>query len=372
MLNVLYIYLHFDIWLKIMVNVGKQAIHWAFVYTLGWFIRLHRLHFTLGWSLLPLAVESEGLEWRLHPVTSQPWKGGQPQVSYGDMDVSENSGTPKSSISIGVFHYKPYILGYPYLWKHPCRPRLEVVFKHFFIVHPKELVNTLRLNKSYVNWVEPWPTVMMVKAGTQIYSYKEGRITLLIGVKLPQLPISFRPFIIGVNYNTISNDRMAHLVGSLRYPLKFSEWQTRLPNISCIWNGGTQKYKLYGYGLCKGKPTPKIAWNKVQYLHFRYTGIPEYVGWHLFRSGFLPPARHGAQLCRTWRKIRGRQKAFDVCLERCREYLVSKWVFPCIFIFIVCLLGCCFCCCCCCCSCSCSCSCFLVILLSCYFSSFSF
>ena len=27
------------------------------------------------------------------------------------MDVSENSGAPKSSILIGVFHYKPSILG---------------------------------------------------------------------------------------------------------------------------------------------------------------------------------------------------------------------------------------------------------------------
>ena len=34
------------------------------------------------------------------------------------MDVSENSGTPKSSILIG-FHYKPSIVGYPYFWKHP-------------------------------------------------------------------------------------------------------------------------------------------------------------------------------------------------------------------------------------------------------------
>ena len=34
--------------------------------------------------------------------------------------------------------------------------------------------------------------------------------------------------------------------------------------------GGTHLYKLYGYGLCKGKPTPKIAGYKVQYLHFRY------------------------------------------------------------------------------------------------------
>ena len=35
------------------------------------------------------------------------------------MGVSKNSGTPKSSISIGVFHYKPSILGYLYFWKHP-------------------------------------------------------------------------------------------------------------------------------------------------------------------------------------------------------------------------------------------------------------
>ena len=38
-----------------------------------------------------------------------------------NMDVSENSDTPKSSILIGFsdFHYKPSILGYPYFWKHP-------------------------------------------------------------------------------------------------------------------------------------------------------------------------------------------------------------------------------------------------------------
>ena len=28
------------------------------------------------------------------------------------------------------------------------------------------------------------------------------------------------------------------------------------------------QFKLYGYGVCKGKPTPKIAENKVQYLKF--------------------------------------------------------------------------------------------------------
>ena len=35
------------------------------------------------------------------------------------MDVSKNSGTPKSSIFSRVFHYKASILGYPYFWKHP-------------------------------------------------------------------------------------------------------------------------------------------------------------------------------------------------------------------------------------------------------------
>ena len=38
------------------------------------------------------------------------------------MDVSKNSGTPKSSILNNVnrvFPYKPSILGYHYFWKHP-------------------------------------------------------------------------------------------------------------------------------------------------------------------------------------------------------------------------------------------------------------
>ncbi len=37
------------------------------------------------------------------------------------MGVSKDSGTPKSSILIGVsiINYKPSILGYPHFWKHP-------------------------------------------------------------------------------------------------------------------------------------------------------------------------------------------------------------------------------------------------------------
>ena len=40
-------------------------------------------------------------------------------LTWSYMGVSKNNGTPKSSILIGVFHYKPSILGYPYFWKHP-------------------------------------------------------------------------------------------------------------------------------------------------------------------------------------------------------------------------------------------------------------
>jgi len=36
------------------------------------------------------------------------------------LDISLNGGfSPQTSILIGVFHYKPSILGYPYFWKHP-------------------------------------------------------------------------------------------------------------------------------------------------------------------------------------------------------------------------------------------------------------
>ena len=44
------------------------------------------------------------------------------RMRLGYLDVSESSGTPKSSIlnqNNWVFHHKPSILGYPYFWKHP-------------------------------------------------------------------------------------------------------------------------------------------------------------------------------------------------------------------------------------------------------------
>ncbi len=47
---------------------------------------------------------------------------------------------PKSSILIGVFHCKPSILGYPYIWKHPFGPKTLVVI----CVEPKKCV-------------DPWP-----------------------------------------------------------------------------------------------------------------------------------------------------------------------------------------------------------------------
>ena len=38
-----------------------------------------------------------------------------------DVDVSENSGTPKSSILIGCSIVNHPFWGYPYFWKYPCK-----------------------------------------------------------------------------------------------------------------------------------------------------------------------------------------------------------------------------------------------------------
>ena len=54
-------------------------------------------------------------------------KNASSKVSY--MDVSENSGTPKSSHSSRVFYYKPSILGFPYFWKHPYKCIFKVGYR---------------------------------------------------------------------------------------------------------------------------------------------------------------------------------------------------------------------------------------------------
>ncbi len=66
---------------------------------------------------------NEGLiSWRwirfLGPNISPSWMVGI--ILSFHMGVSQNRGTPKSSILINRgFQYKPSILGYPYFWKHP-------------------------------------------------------------------------------------------------------------------------------------------------------------------------------------------------------------------------------------------------------------
>ena len=49
-----------------------------------------------------------------------PHKSHLLETTLRKVGVSKNRGkTPKSSILIRVFRYKPSILGYPYFWKHP-------------------------------------------------------------------------------------------------------------------------------------------------------------------------------------------------------------------------------------------------------------
>ena len=90
-------------------------------------------HLSLGATESDLEVRVEksacSTPWNLswlrgifHPIESpnQCLKDWRP-FFFLHRDVSENSGTPKSSIFNRVFHYKPSILGYPYFWKHPPR-----------------------------------------------------------------------------------------------------------------------------------------------------------------------------------------------------------------------------------------------------------
>jgi len=60
------------------------------------------------------------------------------------MDVSENSGTPKSSILIGFSIKKPSILGYPYFWKHPCIVIHLILFPDFIVLSPVPLRGRLQ------------------------------------------------------------------------------------------------------------------------------------------------------------------------------------------------------------------------------------
>ena len=58
---------------------------------------------------------------RVFSYQAGPWKNQL--LFWGEMGVSENSGTSKSSHFNRVFHYKPSILGFHYLWKHPNEQR---------------------------------------------------------------------------------------------------------------------------------------------------------------------------------------------------------------------------------------------------------
>ena len=69
----------------------------------------------------------EGNETKIHFGINWWWLVHGPHVTYskGDskfscVDVSENGGTPKSSILIGFSIINHPFWGYPYFWKHPC------------------------------------------------------------------------------------------------------------------------------------------------------------------------------------------------------------------------------------------------------------
>ena len=74
-----------------------------------------------------------------------------------EVDVSENSGTPKSSILIGfsIINYKPSIFGYPYFWKHPGMFMIMITHVFFkpgysFNMRWCLIIEWLKFTKQYV------------------------------------------------------------------------------------------------------------------------------------------------------------------------------------------------------------------------------
>ena len=102
-------------------------------YTYYWIIEIFvKLRFEARWALL--GFPNQPAEWKnsCH-LSKDAQKASGPESdqyqceiylllgnkSINYMGVSENRGTPKSSIFNRIFHYKPSILGYPCFWKHP-------------------------------------------------------------------------------------------------------------------------------------------------------------------------------------------------------------------------------------------------------------
>ena len=101
-----------------------QKLNMKLMIPSNWFWPLFRLsHFFTSWKSEHLAVRIQhwlpGKRLKLEGKKNVPNTEIQVNQNIFKLDVSENSGTPKSSILIGVFHYKPSIFGYPYFWKHP-------------------------------------------------------------------------------------------------------------------------------------------------------------------------------------------------------------------------------------------------------------
>ena len=82
-------------------------------------------------------------------------------------------------------------------------------------------------------------------------------------------------------------------------------------------------YKLYGYSLCKGNPTPKTAKNKVQEtLHFRYLKLLDllviFVSWHLSKV-----ADESQQQLRSEQEPSQRRWFGPKILVKCSMFLVN-------------------------------------------------
>ena len=104
---------------RVWFEVNKQLLAWK---RARFFLSAGKVSqgYKAGWIGRSLESLLEAWKWGKNREKSKEDLRKKPNTQRLHVDVSKNSGTPKSSHFNRVFHYKPSILGYPYFWKHPC------------------------------------------------------------------------------------------------------------------------------------------------------------------------------------------------------------------------------------------------------------
>ena len=116
------------------------------------------------------------------------------------MGVSKKHGTPQIIHFNGVFHYKPFILGYPYFWKHPYIHKISILSSHSSPPKPRHSTwahlfadnfSPVRRKSQNPCWLQAlWENVAEPNNAKKMYElYLKTQITRKISIDVHSLTI---------------------------------------------------------------------------------------------------------------------------------------------------------------------------------------